>query len=59
MMTTHATQAIRNIYWLEAGFHSLTIQQREDGIKLDNIVITNDLNLGDQILIRDSGNIDR
>jgi hypothetical protein len=33
------------IYWLEAGFHSLTIQQCEDGIKLDNIVITNDLSL--------------
>jgi len=33
-------------YWLEAGFHSLTIRQREDGTKLDNIVITNDLSLG-------------
>ncbi len=34
------------LYWLEAGFHSLTIRQREDGTKLDDIVITNDLSLG-------------
>lgn len=33
-------------YWLAAGFHTLTIKQREDGTKLDSIVITNDLNLG-------------
>lgn len=33
-------------YWLEAGSHFLTLKQREDGTKLDTIVITNDLNLG-------------
>jgi hypothetical protein len=32
-------------YWLEAGSHFLTIKQRDDGTKLDAIVITNDLNL--------------
>jgi hypothetical protein len=33
-------------YWLEEGSHFLTIKQREDGTKLDTIVITNDLTLG-------------
>jgi len=33
-------------YWLEEGSHFLTIKQREDGTKLDTIVITNDLSLG-------------
>ncbi len=33
-------------YWLEAGFHSLTIRQREDGTKLDTVVITSDFNQG-------------
>ena len=30
-------------FQLAAGFHTLTIRQREDGTKLDTIVITNDL----------------
>ena len=34
------------VYWLAAGFHTLTIKQGEDGTKLDTIVITSDLNLG-------------
>ncbi|MDX2417948.1 MAG: hypothetical protein QNK19_10860 [Xanthomonadales bacterium] len=34
------------VYWLEAGFHTLTIKQGEDGTRLDTIAITNDLNLG-------------
>jgi hypothetical protein len=34
------------LYRLEAGFHTLTIEQSEDGVKLDTIIITNDLNLG-------------
>jgi hypothetical protein len=34
------------VYWLEAGFHTLAIKQREDGTRLDAIVITNDLNTG-------------
>lgn len=33
------------LYRLEAGFHTLTIKQREDGIKLDTIIITNELDL--------------
>ena len=32
------------IYHLEAGSHTLTIKQREDGTKIDKIVITNDEN---------------
>lgn len=32
-------------YWLAVGSHSLTIKQRDDGTKLDTIVITNDLQL--------------
>jgi hypothetical protein len=31
------------IFYLEAGQHSLVIKQREDGTKLDKILITNDL----------------
>jgi hypothetical protein len=34
------------LYWLAAGFHTLTIKHRDDGTKLDVIVITNDLNTG-------------
>ncbi|WP_372679925.1 hypothetical protein [Desulfosarcina sp.] len=34
------------VYWLEAGFHTLTIRQGEDGTRLDTIAITNDFNLG-------------
>lgn len=33
------------VYRLEAGLHTLTIKQGEDGTKLDAIVITNDLDL--------------
>lgn len=33
-------------YRLEAGDHTLAIKQREDGTRLDTIVITNDLSLG-------------
>lgn len=32
------------IYHLEAGFHTLIIKQREDGTKIDQIIITNDMN---------------
>jgi hypothetical protein len=32
-----------NAYWLEAGTHSIEFSQREDGTKLDRILITNDL----------------
>ena len=32
-------------YRLEAGFHNLTIKQREDGTKLDTIFVTNDTKL--------------
>lgn len=31
-------------FYLEAGEHTLTIKQREDGTKIDRILITNDLN---------------
>ena len=31
------------IYYLEPGEHSLIIKQREDGTKIDRILITNDL----------------
>ena len=31
------------VYYLEAGEHTLTIMQREDGTKIDQILITNDL----------------
>lgn len=34
------------LYRLEAGWHTLTIKQREDGTKIDTIIITNDLSLG-------------
>lgn len=32
------------VYWLAAGAHTLTIKHRDDGTRLDAIVITNDLN---------------
>ncbi len=34
-------------YWLSAGSHTLTIMQREDGTKLDRILVTNDLTITD------------
>lgn len=33
------------VYHMEAGVHTLKIRQREDGTKLDTIVITNDINV--------------
>ena len=31
------------VYYLEAGEHTLIIKQREDGTKIDRILITNDM----------------